>query len=319
MPILRMTWNEAVFAADAAGDGEHRYADPYAKPELIYALEPIDALCGFRSTAEAARLLGLLRSDRLAFVASPLHTPGAEHDQLQRAFRLLVTWPEDDRAGLAADVARESRRLLLAAGSHRDGTLEPQDRRSLTWASRLAAMYPKDPLVAAPFLLDLLSLDVGHTLFVPAGAPHAYLHGLGVEVMGSSDNTLRAGLTNKPIAIDELLAVVDGRSRPVRDLPEVPASPHEVLWRPDVAEFQLSRLRLSGPAPVQAYPHLVGPQIVLCTKGAVTVTCGGTGLELTAGESAFLGASSPPMTLTGPGEIFRAAAGVGSGPTGPLG
>ena len=56
---------------------------------------------------------------------------------------------------------------------------------------------------------------------MPAGAPHAYLHGTGVEIMGNSDNVLRAGLTHKPVAVEELLHVVDGRSRPVRDVPAV--------------------------------------------------------------------------------------------------
>ena len=85
------------------------------------------------------------------------------------------------------------------------------------WVSRLAQQHPKDPLVVAPLLLELVLMHPGETLFVPAGAPHAYLHGTGVEIMANSDNVLRAGLTHKAVAVEELLHVVDGRSRPQRE------------------------------------------------------------------------------------------------------
>ena len=38
-------------------------------------------------------------------------------------------------------------------------------------------------------------------LFVPAGSVHAYISGLGVEIMASSDNVLRAGLTTKHVDV----------------------------------------------------------------------------------------------------------------------
>ncbi len=69
--------------------------------------------------------------------------------------------------------------------------------------------------------------------------------------MGNSDNVLRAGLTHKPVAVEELLHVVDGRSRPHRS-PEIVLGGCEVGWRPEAPEFQLTRLRLTGDAPVEA-------------------------------------------------------------------
>ena len=38
---------------------------------------------------------------------------------------------------------------------------------------------------------------------------HAYLHGLGFEVMANSDNVLRGGLTSKHVDVPELVSVVD--------------------------------------------------------------------------------------------------------------
>ncbi len=295
--------------------GEHRYADPYPKPEMLYALEPVEALCGFRSAADASRLLALLDGPRLATIAEPLHHAargGDETTALEEAFRLLVTWPDDDRADLAADAADETHRLLAAAARVSGPELSLADRRAVEWVGRLAEQHPKDALVVAPLLLDLVILEPGETLFVPAGAPHAYLHGTGVEIMGSSDNVLRAGLTHKAIAVEELLHVVDGRSRPHRDLPEVPLGEHEVAWRPPVPEFQLTRLRLADGRSVEADLAVPGPQIVLCTAGRISLRCASSEQVLEPGESAFVVAGAAPLVVSGPGEVFRAAAGAAS-------
>jgi mannose-6-phosphate isomerase len=298
----------AAFEGEADVPGEHRYVDPYPKPELLYALEPVDALCGFRPVADVERLLALVGGDRAAVLAEPLRGDGNEAGRIEAAFERLVTWPVDDRAALAAELGATARRLLAGAGPLRAPLISAEDRRALTWAARLSDQHPRDPLVAAPFLLDLVQLQPGETLFVPAGAPHAYLHGLGVEIMGNSDNVLRAGLTHKPIAVEELLHIVHGESRPERDVPQTWVSPHEVIWSPGVPEFRLSRLWLSD-TPVTAYPHVAGPQIVLCTAGTVRAACGGHEVSLGPGRSAFVGASGGPITLTGPGEVFRAFAG----------
>ncbi|MBK6871829.1 MAG: mannose-6-phosphate isomerase, class I [Kineosporiaceae bacterium] len=290
--------------------GDHDYVDPFPKPEMLYALEPVDALCGFRPADEAGRLLNLLGTDRAGLLAGLLIGHGSEQHLLENVMRHLVTWPDDDRQGFVEEVGRESRRLLAQAGPHAESVLSPDDRRALTWASRLVQQHPHDPMVAAPLLLDLIRLEPGEVMFIPSGAPHAYLYGLGVEIMGNSDNVLRAGLTHKHVAVDEMLHIVDGDSRPVRDVPFTWLSPYEVAWVPDAAEFQLSRIWVTDVAPVALYPGIAGPQILLCTSGPVTVTCPGTALTLQPGQSAFVGASGGgTISISGPGEVFRASAG----------
>jgi mannose-6-phosphate isomerase len=300
------------YQGEATVPGEHRYADPYPKPELLYALEPVDAMCGFRPADRARSLLTQLGGPRMMQLAEPLATGVQESHRLEAAFERLVTWRADDRPELVAEVASDAHRLLAGAGPQRaDGPLSPGDRRALMWASRLCVQHPKDPLVAAPFLLDLVRVEPGSTLFVPAGAPHAYLHGLAVEIMGNSDNVVRAGLTHKPIAVEELLHIVHGGRRPEPGIQEEWVSPFEVIWSPGVPEFRLSRVWLSDTTPVAAFPQIAGPQIILCTAGTVRASCAGHQVELAPGQSAFVGASGGPVTLTGPGEVFRAFAGLG--------
>lgn len=292
------------FAGEVQVLGEHRYVDPFPKPEMLYALEPVEALCGFRPAADAARLLGLLDGPRSRAIAEPLRNadPADDTAALEKAFEILVTWPDDDRADLAIEAADETAAVLADPG------LAERDRAAITWVSRLAEFFPKDALVVAPLLLDLVRLAPGQTLFVPAGAPHSYLSGTGVEIMGSSDNVLRAGLTHKPIAVQELLHVVDGRSRP-HATAEIPLGECEVAWRPEAPEFQLTRLRLPDGAAVQAHASVIGAQIVLATAGTVEIRCDGATHVLRAGESALVPAGCGPLVLAGPGEAFRAACG----------
>lgn len=307
----------------------YQYVDPYAKPELLYALEPVDAMSGFRDTHEAVRLVRLLGCPALEPVLQALTRPAHPHHCVEDAFAVLVRWPDDGRKELVAAVAGRARRLLGLDGisavspadddtdSHADDDIAPEapaelsedDARTLTWTVRLADLHPSDPLVAAPLLLHVVRLAPGETLFIPAGAPHAYLHGVGVEIMANSDNVLRAGLTHKEIAVEELLHVIDGSTRPVRDLPATPLGPHEVAWRPPVEEFQLTRIRLPDSVPTAACPNLGGPQVFLCTAGTVAVATSSYAVALRAGESAFVGASGDPVTMSGPGELFRAAVG----------
>ena len=75
--------------------------------------------------------------------------------------------------------------------------------------------------MAAALLLNPVTLQPGEALFVPAGSVHAYISGLGVEIMASSDNVLRAGLTTKHVDVPSMLACVDYvAAPPVRPAPE---------------------------------------------------------------------------------------------------
>ncbi len=73
----------------------------------------------------------------------------------------------------------------------------------------LDARYPGEPSVAVSLLLNLVELSPGEAIRLDAGNLHAYLSGSGLELMGSSDNVVRGGLTSKPVDVDLLLSTVD--------------------------------------------------------------------------------------------------------------
>lgn len=193
---------------EAAGiplDAPHRlYKDPHAKPEMIYALsDEFRALSAFRPVTATRAVLDAV---------DPALLPDLRSDADLRTVvtRLLTTDVGDEVAALVA----------AAEGAEGD-----------SWATvrTLAAHYPGDPGIAVSLLLHTVVLRRGEALYLPAGNIHAYLSGLGVELMGPSDNVLRAGLTPKHVDVAELLAIVD--FTPVADPRLAPVSDADGVTR----------------------------------------------------------------------------------------
>jgi mannose-6-phosphate isomerase len=163
-----------------------------------------------------------------------------------------------------------------------------------------------------------VSLGPGEAVWMPAGNLHAYLSGVGVEVMAASDNVLRGGLTSKRVDVAELLRVLrfEVLAEPV--VKPVPVAPGVVTWRVPVDEFALHRVHLAGQGDRaggadgdRVVLDLPGPRVVLCTAGKVTALDGAGGpVALTPGRAAIGRAGTGPVTLIGDGEAFVASLGA---------
>lgn len=274
---------------NAAGiplDAPHRnYKDPSAKPELIVAVsETFDALCGFRPVAETQASL-----DRLGHGAAldGLRSRLTGDGSLPAVFEWLITRGD----GVDELVATVGERAAGADGLEFETVL------------RLAQAYPGDPGIVLSLLLHRVRLARGEALYLPAGNIHAYLEGVGIELMAASDNVLRGGLTPKHVDVAELLSVLDFTPRPVPYLrPEEPA-PGVRVFRPDVPDFALFELTLDGSeAPTIPLP---GPAIALCTGGAVLLSGVTDSAGLDRGDACFV-SDEPDVTVTGAGTLFLA-------------
>jgi mannose-6-phosphate isomerase len=155
--------------------------DDAAKPELLCALTDFEALCGLRPAAATLALLDDLGVGDLAAAV----TSGGPAVALRALYRGTV-----DPAPVVA-------------------ACEHSERPEARWVRRLNASYPGDPSVAATLLLNHARLLPGEAIHLGAGNLHAYLEGAGIEVMGASDNVVRAGLTVKPVDVELLLEIVD--------------------------------------------------------------------------------------------------------------
>ncbi len=283
---------------------ERNYRDASHKPELICALGDFEALCGFRDPGETVKLLDAMEAPLLRPVADTLRER-ADADGLREAFTAILTMPEAQRAPLVAAVGAAAGRLAAGAGPFADIGAA---------FTRLAATFPADPGVVAALLLNHRRLSPGEALYLGAGRPHAYLRGVGVELMANSDNVLRCGLTSKHVDVPELLRVLRFECGPMAVLrPRQDAAGEEVYPAP-APEFRLSRLRLA--AGTATTLETGSPQILLCVAGAAAADeAGGARIELRRGQSAFVPGTAGAVTLRAvePAVVFRAAVGRASG------
>lgn len=267
------------------------YRDSSHKPELLCALVPVDALCGFRRASDTLRLFDELDVKELEPLLAPLRAR-ADSEGIAAVFGALMTMPSDQTSRLV-------RATALACASRGPST---SFAREHAWAVRLDALYPGDVGVVSALLLNLVHLDIGQGLYLDAGMLHAYLDGVGVEIMASSDNVLRGGLTKKHVDAGELMRILDFSDGPVAPVVARSIDEHERVWDTPAREFRLSTLDVPPGAPVRR--DVRGPEILLCTAGSVIVSAADTPaapspapVPLTRGTSAFVPGSTGSYTL----------------------
>ncbi|MFC8764560.1 mannose-6-phosphate isomerase, class I [Streptomyces sp. NPDC057193] len=281
---------------DALGvppDAPHRtYRDAHHKPEMIVALTRFRGLCGFRAPRQCADLLDALDVPALSPYAGTLRAL-PEAQALADVFTAFLRPP----AGLVGAVTE-----AVEAAAARPG---PR-REDLAAYATVARAHPGDPGLLAALMLRLVVLEPGEALFLGPGIPHAYLSGLGVEIMASSDNVLRCGLTSKHVDAAELLTVVRFTATPTPVLTPRGKDGEEVYPAP-VDDFRLSRfaLRADGPARRLAAGS---PQILLCVDGEASVDAAAGPVRFGPGRSVYVPATAE-VTLTGAGTVFRATVG----------
>ncbi|MFW6260829.1 MAG: mannose-6-phosphate isomerase, class I [Spirochaetota bacterium] len=276
------------------------YRDANHKPELICAIRPFWGLRGFRPVAEIRDELTTVElSEADASIALP-----DNEDDLARFFTGLLSLAEGERRELiAAAVSLARGRWHGAAGPTPPQPGDPLAR--YYWVLRIAEEHPGDIGILAPLVMNVFSLRPGQATYQPAGVLHAYLSGVGAELMANSDNVLRGGMTVKHVDADELAKVGLFRSEEPVVLsgePEEHGGCTEVHYPAPFDEFAFSRL-MTGPA-----CSISGdaPQILFCHAGPVRLRTDDQEVELAAGESVFVDAGTGDIAATGAGEIFRA-------------
>ncbi|MET4670541.1 MULTISPECIES: mannose-6-phosphate isomerase, class I [Streptomyces] len=281
-------------AAAVPLDAPHRtFKDRNHKPELLCALEPFEALCGFREPARTAELLDALAVPELRRWSAVLRSRPA-HEALSRTLRAALCAPER----LMRTVSAALPRLTASPG--------PWNNTAAAYTA-VAKDFLCDPGLLAALLLNHVRLDAGEALYLGAGVPHAYLRGTGVEIMANSDNVLRCGLTDKHVDTVLLADIVDCTPMtPAIMRPTPTGLTGETQFCSPAKEFVLSRLETGTEAVSVTDP---GPQVLLCLAGHVRLTPGPT---LSRGAAAFVPAGSP-CEVTGAGAVlYRARVPMGT-------
>ncbi len=148
------------------------YRDASDKPEMLIAFEPFEALCGF---APINNSIALLQAMGWAAEARVLDENGIDG---------YMVWAFEQSS-------------------------PPLMQHAPEWLQRIAQVYPNDKGLRIAPLLNHVVLQPGEAIALPAGNLHAYMRGMGLEVMKSSDNVVRAAFTSKHVNVAELLRIVD--------------------------------------------------------------------------------------------------------------
>lgn len=167
---------------------QRSYKDRNHKPELYCALTDSVAMCGFRPIEQIKRLFCDYFPRMGGYLLQELSAAESPHKRLLELIlsqdeRLLEVYQSELQSfeveGLEADLIR-----------------------------RFSALYPRDLSTLAPLYLNVFTLKPFEAIYQPAGELHAYVQGIGVEVMANSDNVLRGGMTVKHVDAEGLGQIV---------------------------------------------------------------------------------------------------------------
>ena len=268
---------------------DRNYKDAWPKPEILIALEPFDALVGFRPLEATVALL-----DALQPIGFEELTDLLRDGKLREAFTQFMSSDRDSIRPLVA--------ALAEACTSYAGEAFALERETMT---RLCEDFPDDPGVLAALLLNRVRLERFEAVYLPAGNVHAYLRGLGFEVMANSDNVLRGGLTSKHVDVPELVSVVD--FEPLADpvLTATPVADGVSAYETGCEYFAVHRVDLDN---AERTIDGVGPRIICCVAGTVDALGKDSAVTLSAGQSAFATGPEGPCILRGSGTAFVVSA-----------
>lgn len=278
-------------------DAPHRvYKDDNHKPEMVYALTTFDSLIGFRPTVEILRVLAPLETPLTKRIADDLRADPGFAGIVRRVEWLLSS---EVSAAEVGEVVGACRAL---------GRMGMDIKRAYSTAVEIAEYYPGDVGVVLSLMLNRMTLQPGEAAYLGAGIIHAHLKGLCLEVMASSDNVLRAGLTTKHVDPHGLVTCLGttGMARIARVNPEFALADTEVFSPADV-EFALAVTQVSHADPDGVPLVATKRSIVICTGGEVEVrTAAGESMHLQRGESVYLSPEDTDCIVVGLGEVAQA-------------
>lgn len=274
--------------------GNRNYKDDNHKPECICALTPFWALNGFRKIPEMLSLMEQAGPQGLEGEIKELRNK-PDSRGLKSFFQALMTMSRRRQKQIIDDALKNAQKLS-------------QENQVFKWMINLQHEYPDDIGIFAPILLNLICLEPGQAMFLPAGELHAYLDGVGIELMANSDNVLRGGLTPKHVDVSALLHVLNFKERKIDILPKEFINGCEEIYHSQAEEFILSIITVKN-GTSYASPAKRSVEIVLCTEGKATITDMEKGdiIILVKGSSIIIPAAVAEYCLDGEATLYKAS------------
>ncbi len=272
------------------------YKDDNHKPELMVALSDFWLLHGFKPPeALTYTLLNVVELRELL--------PVFNQSGYEGLYKYVMEMPQEDVNRILQPLINN------LATVYKDKQPDKYDEDF--WAAKAAYSFPHngkiDRGIFSIYFFNLVHLKKGEGIFQDAGVPHAYLEGQNVEIMASSDNVLRGGLTNKHIDIKEVLKHVKCEATNVCILSGEQINNFEKVYKTSAPDFQLSVFNLKAGEVVSFAPGTA--EVILLTEGNAELVNGAGALKLEAGHPSaivFAGKEVKLSAVTG-ATVFRAS------------
>lgn len=200
IPIAREGWkNEEEYRKNHPRN-LWNYKDDNRKAEVIYALTPITAMCGFASYSIVKKNLINAIPDGFDkyFKSVDDNKLLSDNEKLSTIFELLYRMEKDELNILITELIEN-----IKVNKVSDDFLSKEEIIVSAYKE-----YPLDPGLFTPLILNVVHINIGDSLYLEPRILHAYVFGNGIELMSASDNVLRGGLTHKKMDVDELLKVM---------------------------------------------------------------------------------------------------------------
>lgn len=284
--------NAAGIPADAP---VRNYKDDNHKPELMVAMGEFWLLHGFKPVADMKQTLTDVPE------LNALLPVFGDNGNYRELYRHVMEMPQEQ-------VNQQLKPLLdLIIPQYQAGQLTRSSADF--WAARAALTFNRENItdrgIFSVYLFNLVNVQKGQAIFQDAGVPHAYLEGQNVEIMASSDNVLRGGLTTKHIDVPELLRHTRCEATEVKILEGDPEGQLR-RYRTPAPDFELSGIALEKGESIAL--QSVTAEIFLLTEGSVAVSDGQHTLELRKGELAAASFAGQRLEIRAlePALVFRA-------------
>ena len=261
------------------------YQDDNEKCEMIAALSPITAMCGFRD-------LEVIKADLAAAVPAAYgRTLKSLAVDIETLFMSLFSLPDEEKEAILSELRAS---LEASAEPSWEGLFITRKGISLECLDE----YPGDIGSLFPYLMNIVHLQIGEAMPIVPGTLHAYVFGNGIELMNASDNVLRGGLTRKRMDLPELRSIMKFEPLDVRKCTTETDGYGRTVFSSPSPDFRLLAAA-SGTYEIKNDPIA----IVFVTEGAVRFSSKGESLVLSKGEAAVI-PSGLEYTMTVRGNAY---------------
>lgn len=270
------------------GASNRNYRDANHKPEILCAISPFWAMCGFRPIPELVEELSRLKKIPAIGEYAQMFDKDPSTRGLRSFFHSLLAAEKKEAGSMVLDVI---------------DCLSDLNKPRYRWIRDLSSRYPGDIGALSPLFLNVLELQPRQAIYLPAGVLHAYLSGIGIELMANSDNVLRGGLTQKHVDVPELINTLTFKAGIIDIVEGISTDGCKYIYPTPAKEFLMTRIDLKGQFQSESGRNI---EVGICISGSCTITenMGGAFLNIARGDSFLIPADTAAYRIEGTAELF---------------